>query len=52
METVELRRNIITDRLNLGELQVDDISAKIRYGRKYEEIGKSSFKQMFCQCFQ
>ena len=27
-------KNIITDRLNLGELQVHDISAKIRYGRK------------------
>ena len=29
-------KNITTDRLNLGELQVDDISAKIRYGRKYK----------------
>ena len=24
---------LLTDRLNLGELQVDDISANIRYGR-------------------
>ena len=30
--------DVITDRLNPGELQVDDISAKIRYGRKYKEI--------------
>ena len=29
-------QNILTDRLNLGELQVDDISAKIRYDRKYK----------------
>ena len=27
-------KDIITDRLNLGELEVDDISAKIRYDRK------------------
>ena len=27
-------KNVIADRLNFGELQVDDISAKIRYGRK------------------
>ena len=33
-------KNIITDRLNLGELQVDDISGKIRYGRK-DKLGKS-----------
>ena len=47
VEAVGLKRFIITDRLNFGELQVDDISAKISYGRKYEEIyqlGKSSFK--------
>ena len=31
-------RNIITDRINLSELQVDDISEKTRYGRKYEEV--------------
>ena len=29
-------QNILTDRLSLGELQVDDISAKIRYDRKYK----------------
>ena len=50
-------RNIITFRLNLGvcKLQVDDIPAKIRYGREYKEIyqsGKSSFKWMFFQYFQ
>ena len=31
-------KNIITDILNLGEFQVDDISAKIRNGKKYKEI--------------
>ena len=31
-------KNIISDRLNLGELQVDDISAKIRNHRKYQEM--------------
>ena len=31
-------KNIITDRINLSELQVDDISGKTRYGRKYEEV--------------
>ena len=39
MEAVGLRILLYTDRLNLGvgEMQVDDISAKIRYGRKCKE---------------
>ena len=31
-------KNIITDRLNLGRLQVDDSHINKNYGRKYEEI--------------
>ena len=37
MEAVELC-GIVTDSLNLVELQVDDISANIRYDRKYKKI--------------
>ena len=46
-------KNIITDRLNLGvgELQVDDISAKIRYGRKYKEIYTNQVNQALSGCF-
>ena len=39
-------KNVITDRLNLGELQVDDILAKIRYGRKYKEIYANQVNQV------
>ena len=38
-------KNIITDILNLGELQVDDILAKIRYGKKYKEIYTNQVNQ-------
>ena len=46
-------KNIITNRLNLGlgELQVDDISAKIRYGRKYKEIYTNQVNQVLNGCF-
>ena len=44
-------KNVITDRLNLGELQVDDISAKIRYGRKYKEIYTNQVNQALSRCF-
>ena len=39
-------RMLLTDRLNLGELQVDDVSAKIRYRRlrNIYQSGKLSFK--------
>ena len=47
-------RLLLTDRLNLGELQVDDVSAKIRYRRLRNifQSGKSSFKKMSFQYFQ
>ena len=44
-------KNIITDRLNLGELQVDDISAKIRCGRKCKEIYDNQVNQALSRCF-
>ena len=44
-------KNIITDRLNLGELQVDAIPAKIRYGRKYKEIYTNQVNQVLSRCF-
>ena len=46
-------KNIITDKLNLGvsELQVDDISAKIRYVRKYKEIYTNQVNQALSGCF-
>ena len=44
-------KNVITDRLNLGELQVDDILAKIRYGRKYKEIYANQVNQASSRCF-
>ena len=43
--------DVITDRLNPGELQVDDISAKIRYGRKYKEIYTNQVNQFLSRCF-
>ena len=45
-------KNVITDRLNLGELQMADISAKIRYGRKYKEIYTNQVNQALSRCFQ
>ena len=44
-------KNIITDILNLGEFQVDDISAKIRYGKKYKEIYTNQVNQALSRCF-
>ena len=44
-------KNIITDILNLGELQVDDILAKIRYGKKYKEIYTNQVNQALSRCF-
>ena len=46
-------KNIITDRLNLGvgELQVDDISAKIRNDRKYKEIYTNQVNQALSGSF-
>ena len=44
-------KNIVTGRLNLGELQVDDVSAKIRFGRKYKEIYTSQVNQALSRCF-
>ena len=44
-------KNIVTGRLNLGELQVDDVSAKIRFGRKYKEIDTSQVNQALSRCF-
>ena len=44
-------KNIITDRLNLGELQVDEISGKVRYGRKYKEIYTNQVNQTLSRCF-
>ena len=44
-------KNVITDRLNLGELQVDDILAKARYGRKYKEIYANQVNQASSRCF-
>ena len=44
-------KNIITDGLNLGELQVDAIPAKIRYGRKYKEIYTNQVNQVLSRCF-
>ena len=54
-------KNIITNRLNLGitnrlnlgigELQVDDTSAKIRYGKKYKEIYTNQVNQALNGCF-
>ena len=43
--------NIVTGRLNLGELQVDDVSAKIRFGRKYKEMYTSQVNQALSRCF-
>ena len=43
-------KNIVTGRLNLGELQVD-VSAKIRFGRKYKEIYTSQVNQALSRCF-
>ena len=46
-------KNIITDRLNfgVGELQVDHISAKLRYGRKYKEMYTNQVNQALNGCF-
>ena len=44
-------KNIITEILNLAELQVEDISAKIRYGRKYKEIYINQVNQALSRCF-
>ena len=44
-------KNIIIDRLNLGEFQVDDISGKVRYGRKYKEIYTNQVNQTLSRCF-
>ena len=37
--------------LDLGELQVDYISAKIRYCRKYKEIYINQVNQALSRCF-
>ena len=42
-------KNII-DRLNLGELQVDDVSTN--YGRKYKDIYTNQVNQVLIRCFQ
>ena len=44
-------KNIVTGRLNLGELQVVDVSAKIRFCRKYKEIYTSQVNQALSRCF-
>ena len=53
MEAVGLRILLYTDRLNLGvgELQLDDISVKIRYGRKYKEKYTNQINQALSGCF-
>ena len=43
-------KNIVTERLNLAELQVD-VSAKIRCGRKYKEIYINQVNQALSRCF-
>ena len=42
-------KNII-DRLNLGELQVDDVGTN--YGRKYKDIYTNQVNQVLIRCFQ
>ena len=44
----------VSYKLNLGELQVDDISAKFAAGNTKDiyQSGKPSFKQMLFHCFQ
>ena len=42
-------KNITTDKLNLGKLQVDD--TYIRYGRKYKEIYINQVNQVLSRCF-
>ena len=45
-------KNIVSDRLNVGELQVDDISAKPKnHGRKYKEIYTNQVNQALSRCF-
>ena len=43
-------KNIITDRLNLRKLQVNHISAKIRYRRRYKEIYTNQVNQALSRC--
>ena len=45
-------KNVIFDRLNVGELQVDDISANPKNcGRKYKEICTSQVNKALSSCF-